>query len=159
MGAQNWKKLGPEEWSERWSPERVGARKVGAQSLGFRGILVVFEALPGFHTTTREPKRAHLRARFSKKNTTKIQREDIQRGEKRTNSVTGEGKKSDILGGPGVGRAVLGKAWDGRGEGRGVHGEGGGGPEEGGGGPGEGRGGPGEGEGGPGEGGRGPGKV
>ena len=34
------------------------------------------------------------------KNTTKIQREDPQRGTKRANMVPGEGKKSEILGGP-----------------------------------------------------------
>ena len=74
-------------------------------SLGvFRGILVVFEALgrsnvhvwssravvceprrpglvgpPGFHTTAREPKRAHFRVPAFK-NTTKIQRKDPKRG-------------------------------------------------------------------------------
>ena len=49
---------------------------------------------PGFHTTAREPKRAHLRAPVFK-NTTKIQRENPQETFK-----VGEGKKkSEILGG------------------------------------------------------------
>ena len=47
---------------------------------------------PGFHTTAREPKRVHLRVPAFK-NTTKIQREDTQRGKKRTNFAAGEGKK------------------------------------------------------------------
>ena len=72
---------------------------------------------PGFHTTTREPKRAHLRVPAIKKNTTKIQREDTQRGKKRTNFAVGEGK-NEILGGPGEGRsrgrAVQGRAVPGR---------------------------------------------
>ena len=51
----------------------------------------------------REPKRAHLSAPVFK-NTTKIQREDTQRGKKRTNFAAGQGKKkSEILGGPGEG--------------------------------------------------------
>ena len=105
-----------------------------------RGILVVFEAAvrsnvhvwsslvvmceprrpglvgpPGFHTTTREPKRAHLRVPAFK-NTTKIQREHTQRGKKRTNFAAGEGKKkSEILGGPGEGRS---RGEGGPGEGR-----------------------------------------
>ena len=36
---------------------------------------------------------------------TKIPREDTQRGKKRTNFSAGEGKKSEILGGPGEGRS------------------------------------------------------
>ena len=60
---------------------------------------------PGFHTTAREPKRAHLSAPVFK-NTTKIQREHTQRGKKRTNFAAGQGKKkSVILGGPGEGRS------------------------------------------------------
>ena len=66
------------------------------------------------HTTAREPKRAHCRAPAFK-NTTKIPREDTQRETKRVNIVAGEGKKSEILGGPGEGRsrgrAVQGKGW------------------------------------------------
>ena len=47
---------------------------------------------PGFHTTAREPKRAHFGVPAFK-NTTKIQREDTQRGKKRTNFPVGEGRK------------------------------------------------------------------
>ena len=47
---------------------------------------------PPGHTTTREPERAHLGVPAFK-NTTKIQREDPQRGKKRTNFAAGEGKK------------------------------------------------------------------
>ena len=47
---------------------------------------------PGFHTTTRGPKRAHLRVPEFK-NTTKIQRKDQQEWEKRMKSVAGEGRK------------------------------------------------------------------
>ena len=109
-------------------------------SLGgsFRGILVVFEAPgrsnvhvwssrgvvceprrpglvwpPGFHTTVRESKRAHLRVPAFKK-TTKIQREDTQRGKKRTNFAAGQGKKSEILGGPGEGLSSGGRSREGR---------------------------------------------
>ena len=117
-----------------------------------RGILVVFEVAgrsnvhvwssravvceprrpslvgpPGFHTTVREPKRAHLRVPVFK-NTTKIQREDTQRGKKRTNFAAGEGKKKERNfgrsrgrgpreGGPGKGgpgKAVPGRAVKGR---------------------------------------------
>ena len=66
---------------------------------------------PGFHTTAQEPKRVHLRVL---QNTTKIQREDPQRG-KRTNFAPGEGKKkSEILGGPGEGRSREGRSREGR---------------------------------------------
>ena len=99
----------------------------------FSGILVVFEAPgrsnvhvwssravvcepgrpglvgpPGFHTTAREPKRAHLRVPVFK-NTTKIQRENTQRGKKRTNFAAGEGeKRAKFWAVPG--RAVPGRA-------------------------------------------------
>ena len=60
----------------------------------------------GSHTTAREPRRAHLRVPVFK-NTTKIQREDIQRGKKRTNFAAGEEKKERNFGrsrgGPGKG--------------------------------------------------------
>ena len=47
-------------------------------------------------------------------NTTKIPREDTQRGKKRTNFAAGEGKKkSQILGGPGEGRSREGRSWEG----------------------------------------------
>ena len=72
-----------------------------------RGILV--PKPPGFHTTTREPKRGHLRVPDFK-NTTKIQREYTQRGKKRTNFALGEGKKSEFLGGPGEGRSREGRS-------------------------------------------------
>ena len=91
----------------------------------FRGILVVFEAPgrsnvhvwssravvceprrpglvgpPGFHTTTREPKRAHLRVPVFK-NTTKIQRKRPTREGEKNQNCGGRGKKkSEILGGP-----------------------------------------------------------
>ena len=106
-----------------------------------RGILVVFEAPgrsnvrvwsslvvvceprrpglvgpPGFHTTSREPKRAHLRVPAFK-NTTKIQREDTQRGKKRTNFAAGEGKMRNF--GRSRGRAVQGKGGPGEGRSKG----------------------------------------
>ena len=93
----------------------------------FRGILVVFEAPAlkcarlefsgcrvkprrprsrkpsGFHTTTREPKRAHVRVPAFK-NTTKIQRKGSTReGEKNKNCGGRRKKKSEILGGPAEG--------------------------------------------------------
>ena len=102
-----------------------------------RGILVVFEAPgrsnvrvwssravvceprrpglvgpPGFHTTVREAKRAHLRVPVFK-NTTKIQREDTHRVKKRTNFAAGEGKKERNFG-RSRGRAVPGRAVPGR---------------------------------------------
>ena len=65
--------------------------------LSFKVVIHFFRSLaqrvpPGFHTTTREPKRAHLRVPAFK-NTTKIQRENTGRG------------KNEILGGPGEGRS------------------------------------------------------
>ena len=68
----------------------------------------------GFTRTTREPKRAHLRV-LAFQNTTKIQREDTQRGKKRTNFAAGE-EKSEILGGPGEGRSWEGRSRGGRSE-------------------------------------------
>ena len=93
----------------------------------FRGILVVFEAPgpsnvrvwssrvvvceprrpglvgpPGFHTTTREPKRAHLSVPVFK-NTTKIQRKRPKERGKRINTVAGEGKKERNFGRSGGG--------------------------------------------------------
>ena len=77
---------------------------------------------PGFHTTAREPKRAHLSAPVFK-NTTKIQREDLPEREERKKISGGRGqKKSEILGGPGGGRsrgrAVQGKGGPGEGRSR-----------------------------------------
>ena len=58
---------------------------------------------PGFHTTAREPKRAHFRVP-ALRNTTKIPREDPQRGKKRTKMGSGRGKKKrEISGGPAEG--------------------------------------------------------
>ena len=50
---------------------------------------------PGFHTTVRELKRAHFRVPVFK-NTTKIQREDTQRGKKRTNFAATVNKVFDV---------------------------------------------------------------
>ena len=74
---------------------------------------------PGFHTTAREPKRAHFRVPAFK-NTTNIQREDTQRGKKRMNFAAGEGKKRAKFwavqrkGGPGEGRSREGRSQEGR---------------------------------------------
>ena len=101
-----------------------------------RGILVVFEAPgrsnvrvwsslvvvwrrpglvgpPGFHTTTREPKRAHLSAPVFK-NTTKIQREDLPEREERKKFPVGEKKKKRNFG-RSRGRAVRRRGFRGRG--------------------------------------------
>ena len=51
----------------------------------------------GFHTTAREPKRAHLRV-LAFRNTTKIQREDPQRETKSENGGGRGEKKREILG-------------------------------------------------------------
>ena len=74
---------------------------------------------PGFHTTAREPKRAHFRVPAFK-NTTKIQREDLPReGRKKENCCGGRGKqKREILGGPAEGvrrRGGLGEGGPGEG--------------------------------------------
>ena len=84
---------------------------------------------PGFHTTAQEPKRANFRVPAFK-NTTKIQREDPQRGKKNEFSGGRGKKKSEILGGPGGGlsweRAILGgRAAQGRPWGRAALGKGG----------------------------------
>ena len=57
----------------------------------------------GLHTTTREPKRAHLRVRAFK-NISKIQREDLQEIEEGKNIVAGDVKKREMLSGPAEGR-------------------------------------------------------
>ena len=84
---------------------------------------------PGFHTTAREPKRAHLRVPVFK-NTAKIQRKRPKEREKRMKTVVGEGKKkSEILGGPAEGGPNGGRSGAGRsgGGGSGGGGSGGGG--------------------------------
>ena len=92
-----------------WCLKRRGAQMC---TFGVLGLLCEAPAAPkphGLHTTTREPKRAHFRVPAFK-NTTKIQREDTQRGKKRTNFAAGEEKKkSEILGGPGEGRSREGR--------------------------------------------------
>ena len=122
--------------ARRVGARRVGARRVWwAQNFAFffpslapiialfvslwvssRGILVVFsKAGPQMCTfgvlglsCEAPPKRVHLRV-SSFKNTTKIPREDLQRGKKRTNVAAGEGKKRAKFwavqgkGGPGKG--------------------------------------------------------
>ena len=80
-------------------------------TFGVLGLSCEASAAPkplGFHTTTREPKRADLRVP-SFKNTTKIPREDPQRVKKRTNFAVGEGKKERNFG-RSRGSAVLGRA-------------------------------------------------
>ena len=67
-------------------------------------IFVGAWAAEASHDDTENSKRVHFRVPEFK-NTTKIQREDTQRGKKRTNFAAGEGKKSKILGGPGEGRS------------------------------------------------------
>ena len=57
---------------------------------------------PGFHTTTREPKRVHLRVPVFK-NTTKIQRKGPTREGEKNKNCGGREKKSEILGGPAEG--------------------------------------------------------
>ena len=63
--------------------------------------------VPGFHTTTREPKRAHLGSRPSKTPDQNSTRRHPER-HKKSEMVTGEGKKSEILGGPAEGGPVEG---------------------------------------------------
>ena len=72
----------------------VGSRKGGAPNDGGGA------KFQKFHTTAREPKRAHFRAN---KNTTKIQREHPQEREERMKIVAREGEKRAKLGGPGDG--------------------------------------------------------
>ena len=57
-----------------------------------QGITARAPKPPLFHTTAKEPKRAHLRA-LAFKNTIKIQRKDQQERVKRMKTVAGEGKK------------------------------------------------------------------
>ena len=60
---------------------------------------------PRLHTTAREPKRAHFMVPAFK-NTTKIPRKENPKREKKERKiVAGEGKKSEILGGPAEGRS------------------------------------------------------
>ena len=67
---------------------------------------------PGFHTTTREPKRAHLSVPVFK-NTTKIQREDPR--ERRNNEISGGREKKERNFGRPRGRAVRRRRVRGRG--------------------------------------------
>ena len=60
---------------------------------------------PGFHTTTREPKRAHLSAPVFKNHHQNSTRRHPEREEKKEISGGRENKKSEILGGPGEGRS------------------------------------------------------
>ena len=89
---------GPEGWGpEGWSPQtqKKLALEGGVPKSGLKP--------PGFHTTTREPKRAHFRVPVFK-NTTKIQREDTQRETIRSKMGGGREKnKSEVLGGPAEG--------------------------------------------------------
>ena len=131
------KKWGPEGWGpEGWGHEGVGARNFalffplpphnsffssvsggllvefwwclkrrGAQMCTFGVLWLSCEA---------PPKRVHFRVP-SFKNTTKIPREDPQRGKKRTNFAAGEGKKKERnFGGPGEGRSWEGRSREGR---------------------------------------------
>ena len=62
---------------------------------------------PGLHTTTRELQTCIYEG-LGLQNTTKIQREDTQRGKKRTNFAAGEGKKERNFG-----RSREGRSWKG----------------------------------------------
>ena len=101
------------------NPEKVGPRRVGALGWGAKGgapkggrtqnfafffpsptPFLLFLSFSGgsradgeFHTTTREPKRAHLRVPAFK-NTTKIPREDPPEREEKNEFPAGERKKS-----------------------------------------------------------------
>ena len=97
MGAR--RRGGPKAWGPRgvgartqkkWSPKGEG-RRVGAEprkTVGKKGggpnpdRRPGLVGPPGFHTTAREPKRAHLSVPAFK-NTTKIQREDLPEREER----------------------------------------------------------------------------
>ena len=63
-------------------PHLTKKKKQPQTSLGF-GFAPSPQRPLGFHTTAREPKRAHLRGHGLQKNTTKIQREDPQREKER----------------------------------------------------------------------------
>ena len=76
---------------------------VAAKSRPMRSLIARAPKPPGFHTTTREPKRAHLRVPVFK-NTTKIQRKGPTREGEKNKNCGGRGKKkSEILGGPAEG--------------------------------------------------------
>ena len=150
-----WRRVGP----RRVGPRRVGARRVGGPKGGgpeisrffsvshhqftlslshcvsSRGFLVMFGGPPGFHTTSLEPKRAHLRVpvfktppKFNEKTPREGRKERILRRDRE--------KKSEILGGPGEGRPREGRPREGRSKGRAVQGKG---PSKGRAGPGKGR--------------------
>ena len=94
---------GPKGWGPRW----VEGKKFRAL-FPLARIVVPFLPLwapkpPGFHTTAREPKRAHLRVPVFK-NTTKIQRKGPTREGDKNKNCGGRGKKKcEILGGPAEG--------------------------------------------------------
>ena len=118
---------GPEGWGPKISrfffPSPATVFSFSLSFGLFRVILVVFDAPgpsnvhvwssrprrpglvgpPGFHTTAREPKRAHFRVLVFK-NTTKIQRKGPTREGEKNKNCGGRGKKkSEILGGPAEG--------------------------------------------------------
>ena len=75
---QTQKKWGPKKWGPKlWGPEGYGPEGWRPEGVGLVGP-------PGFHTTTREPKRAHLRVPVFKN---KIQRKDPQEREERKKIV------------------------------------------------------------------------
>ena len=94
--------------SRKGGGERGGGVVVFGRQMSFGVLGLLCEApphpkKPGFHTTAREPQRAHLRVPDFTKTTT-IQREDTQRETKRAKMGAGEGKKkSEMLGGPAEG--------------------------------------------------------
>ena len=80
-----------------------GSKGGGPEGWGFEGWGAKISR--GLHTTTRELQTCTFE-RPGASNTTKIQREDTQRGKKRTNFAAGEGKKERHFG-----RSRKGRSW------------------------------------------------
>ena len=104
----------------------MGARRVGAPRVGAKISRFFFPLPPqnSFFSSFSgcllvefwwclKRRGAHLSA-LAFKNTTKIQREDTQRGKKRTNFAAGEGKKKERNFGRSRGRSVPGRTVAGR---------------------------------------------
>ena len=88
---------GPEGWGpdlEKVGARRVGARRVGPRSVGARSS----QTPPVFHTTAREPKRAHLRVP-APQTPPKFHARTPKRGNNERKLWWERGKKREMLGG------------------------------------------------------------
>ena len=123
---QTQKKWGPEGWGRKpFSSEKKFHQKPLSSENHFHQKTTFIKSQFHHKSTEGRQDKTHLGAkdnivRISVKASpavsrpTKIPREDPQRGKKITNFAAGEGKKCEILGGPGEGRSWEGRSRKGR---------------------------------------------